>query len=74
MNDILAWGRQPTTVAGVSALAATVLGLALGQINFAQAVPLLVGAIVSVVLPDNTHAKQDAESLARDVLPTSNNK
>jgi hypothetical protein len=68
MKTLLAWSRQPTTVAGISALLATLAGLALGQLNFTQAVPLLVGAAVSAILPDNTNAKQEAESLSRDVV------
>jgi hypothetical protein len=68
MNTVLVWSRQPTTVAGISALLATFAGLALGQLSFTQAVPLLVGAAVSAILPDNTQAKQDAERLSRDII------
>jgi ABC-type branched-subunit amino acid transport system permease subunit len=68
MKTLLAWSRQPTTVAGISALLATLAGLALGQLSFTQAVPLLIGAVVSAILPDNTQAKQEAENLSRDFV------
>ena len=64
MNSLNAWARQPTTVAGFSALLGTVCALALHQIQWPAAVPLLVGAMTSMVLPDNANAKQQAEALA----------
>jgi hypothetical protein len=56
--------QQPTTVAGLSAAVGSVCALATRQITWPQAVPLLAGAIVSMLVPDNTVAKADAEALA----------
>ena len=56
------WIQQPTTVAGLSTVFGTAVGLALQQMDWRQAVPLLVGAAVSIVLPDNTGAKQQADT------------
>ena len=74
MKQVLAWLKQPTSVAGVSAVVGIVSGLALHQINLAQAVPLLAGALVSIALPDNTDAKNAAELLARAAVTTPNTK
>ena len=62
------WIQQPTTIAGLSAALGTLMGLALQQITLPQAVPLLVGAAISMVLPDNAGARQQAESLAEQVV------
>ncbi len=68
MADLRVWARQPTTVAGFSALLATLCAFLLHQVQWAQAVPLLVGAVTSMLLPDNTGAKQQAEALAADAM------
>ena len=68
MKKLGAWLRQPTTVAGIAALCGTMVGLLTGQIGASEAAPLLTGAIVSIVLPDNTVAKQEAEVAAKDVV------
>jgi hypothetical protein len=62
------WLRQPTTVAGVSTFVGTVVALLLKQISLAEAVPLLAGGAMSIVLPDNSAAKQQAEQLAKEVV------
>ncbi len=64
MKDWQVWVRQPTTVAGISAGLGTVVGLVLQQLSWGQAIPLLAGAVVSILLPDNTAAKTEAETLA----------
>jgi phospholipid N-methyltransferase len=68
MTSLKAWMRQPTTVAGFSALLATLCALMLHQVQWTQAVPLLVGAATSMLLPDNAGAKQQAESLAAEAV------
>ena len=68
MTKLGAWARQPTTVAGLSALLGTVCALFLRQITWPAAIPLLVGAATSMVLQDNAGAKQQAESLATTVI------
>ena len=64
MRFIIAWVQQPSTVAGLSAAVGTISALATGQITWPQAMPLLAGSIVSILLPDNNAAKADAEALA----------
>jgi hypothetical protein len=71
MSRVLQWLQQPTSVAGISAVLGTGSALALHQISAAQAIPLLVAAIISIALPDNAGAKDEAESLARSLIATS---
>jgi len=68
MSQLRAWARQPTTVAGFSALLGTMCALLLHQVQWTQAVPILVGAVTSMVLPDNASAKQQAEALATEAV------
>ncbi len=68
MDALRAWARQPTTVAGTSAILGTVIAVLLRQISWWQAVPLLAGAVASVLLPDNSGARQQAEGLATGLL------
>ncbi len=68
MEELRAWMRQPTTVAGISALIATASALLMGQIAWSQAVPILVGSAVSMLLPDNTGAHEQAQQLASEII------
>jgi hypothetical protein len=68
MEKLRVWLRQPTTVAGISALLGTGVALLLGQLTIAAAIPLLTGAVVSIVLPDNSAAKQQATVVAQDIV------
>ena len=68
MRNLLAWVHQPTSVAGISALFGTISAVALHQLSWAQAVPLLAGAVVSILLPDNTGAKDQAQALAGAIV------
>ena len=68
MEKLSAWIRQPTTVAGISALLGTGMALVLGQMSLAAAVPLLTGAAVSIVLPDNSVARQQAAAVAQQIV------
>jgi hypothetical protein len=67
MHVLLAWLRQPTSVAGISALSGTFLALLTHQISWAQAMPLIAGGLTSIALPDDAGAKANAESLARAI-------
>ena len=67
MQTMLAWLRQPTSVAGISALFGTMLALVTHQIGWAEAMPLIAGGLASIALPDNAGAKADATSLARAI-------
>jgi len=68
MTNLRAWIRQPTTVAGISAMAGTIVAMFLQQIGWAQALPLLVGSAMSIILPDNTVAKSQVQSLASEIV------
>lgn len=68
MKSLADWARQPTTVAGLSAILGTFVALLLHQLSLGAALPLLAGGITSILLPDNSVAKQDAQSFARDVV------
>ena len=57
--------RQPSTVAGLAALCGTLEAALSGEMTWAHTLPFLVGAVVSILLPDNSAAKADAEALAR---------
>jgi len=67
MQTVLTWLRQPTSVAGISALFGTMLALVTHQMGWAQAMPLIAGGLASIALPDNAGAKADAMSLARAI-------
>jgi hypothetical protein len=64
----VAWLRQPTTVAGLSTAVGTGVALALHQVGLQAAAPLLAGAAMGMILPDNTAARTAAVTLARDVV------
>ncbi len=68
MSKLRIWLRQPTTVAGISTFFGTAVALLCKQMSLAEAAPLLAGGFMSIVLPDNTVAKQQAEDLAKDVV------
>jgi hypothetical protein len=68
MKALLLWLQQPTSVAGLSAIAGTLAALALHQIDAAHAAPLIAASIVSIVLPDNAGARSAADTLTRDLL------
>ena len=57
MKKLALWVKQPTTVAGIAASFSTFSALLLGQITWGQAVSLLIGAVASIVLPDNSGGK-----------------
>lgn len=67
MDRLLVWAQQPTSVAGLAALLGTFSAVMTHQLSWAQAFPVLAGALASIAMPDNTRAKGDAEALARDI-------
>jgi hypothetical protein len=68
MRKLSMWLRQPTSVAGVSAVFGTITALMLKQMNLVEAAPLLAGAAISIILPDNSVAKQEIEALTKEVV------
>jgi hypothetical protein len=73
VNAILAWLKQPSTVTGLSALAAAAVGALSGQMTWAAAVPGFVFGAVAIVLPDNSSAWADARKLVTDALAANRN-
>ncbi len=70
MSDIRAWARQPSSIAGLAAICGAISALLTHQLSWAQATPVLVGALVSVALPDNTQAKTEAVGLTAAIVST----
>jgi len=68
LNKGLDWARQPSTVTGISALAAAAAGVASGQMSPSTAIPAAVFGVVAVLLPDNSAAWRDARRLASDTV------
>jgi hypothetical protein len=67
METVLAWLRQPTSVAGISTLLGTLSALVTQQVTWAQAMPLIVGGLASIALPDDAGARAYAALLARAI-------
>ena len=70
MDKIRLWAREPTSVAGFATILGTLTAMVSHQLSWAQAIPLLVGAVVSIALPDNTGARAGAVALASAVVTT----
>ncbi len=70
MEAARVWVRQPTTIAGFSAIFAAFCALYLKQLTWDQAIPVLAGAVVSIILPDNSGAQMQVRQLAVDVVST----
>ncbi|MGI4941825.1 MAG: hypothetical protein ACRYHQ_14900 [Janthinobacterium lividum] len=68
MNKVIAWMRQPTTVAGLSALSGTAVALLGAQMSRQSSLPLLVASFVGIVLPDNAGAKLAIGHLVADAV------
>ena len=62
------WCRQPTTVAGFSALSGLGAALLLHQVAWQSAVPIAVAGLVGMVLPDNAGAKMAVSHLVTDAI------
>jgi L-cystine uptake protein TcyP (sodium:dicarboxylate symporter family) len=68
LQAVLNWLRQPSSVTGVSALAASSFGLLTGQLSPTAALPAIVFGIVAILLPDNTAAQSDIRKVVADTL------
>ena len=68
LTPVMSWVRQPSTVTGLSALAATAAGVLTGEMSVGTAIPVLVFSLVAMILPDNTAAQRDARKLAVDAV------
>lgn len=54
MKSILNWLKQPSSVAGLATLFGTLSALLLHQMTPAQGLSVIVGSVVSILLPDNS--------------------
>jgi hypothetical protein len=61
---------QPTTIAGLATLCGTAEAMLTGHLTWQAAIPLAVGALVGIAIPDNTALAQDAETLASAAVKT----
>jgi hypothetical protein len=68
MNTLLSWFKQPTTVAGFSALVGTAMGFATGSMTLPTALSVAVGSLVAMALPDNTAAVQASKTATSDLV------
>ena len=62
--------HQPTTIAGLASLAGIVEAVLSGHMTWQAAIPVAVGAVVAIAIPDNTALAQDAETLASAAVKT----
>lgn len=60
--------RQPTTIAGLATVCGALEAALTGHLTWSASAPLFVGAGVSILLPDNSAAKADAEAVTRAVV------
>ena len=68
LGALRVWVRQPTTVAGISTVAGTGMGILSGTVTWQAAVPIVLGGIVAMVLPDNSGARNSVERTAADAM------
>ena len=68
MNMLIAWLRQPSSVAGISTIVGTAMGVLTGTVTWQIGVPLLAGALAAIVLPDNAGAKTTIEHATADLI------
>ncbi len=68
MKSLIAWSRQPTTVTAVATLAGTAAALATHQMTTANALPLIVGSLLGMAMPDNGGAKVAVQNLVTDAI------
>ena len=65
---LLAWLRQPTTIAGLAALVGDAVIVATAAASWRIELPLALGSLVAMLIPDNTSASALAIRTLRDVL------
>jgi hypothetical protein len=68
LAGVLNYARQPTTIAGLSALAGVATGLFTGELSPAAAVPAVAFGLVMIAVPENKAAQADAKALAADAV------
>jgi hypothetical protein len=68
LASALDYVRQPTTILGISTLAATAAGYSTGEISLTAALPGAVFGLVSILIPETPKAAGDAQAAAAAVL------
>lgn len=68
MKELMAFWKAPLNQAALATCAGTGLAVLQGAVTWQHAVPLLAGAIVTLIIPDNTVAKEDVEALVTDAI------
>lgn len=68
MNKLLAYFKAPLNQAALATCAGVGLAVLQGSMTWQHAVPLAVGAVVTLIIPDNTVAKEDVEAIVADAI------
>jgi hypothetical protein len=66
LSGLVAWLRQPTSVAGLATVSGALSGLATGAMPLRVALPVIAGGVVAVFVPDNTTAVKDVQQVVSD--------
>lgn len=68
MQKILAFFKMPLNQAALAGMLGTAVAVLQGQLSWQAALPMAVGAIVALVLPDDSLAKANIEQLVADAI------
>ncbi len=68
MNRILSFFRTPLNQAALAGMLGTAVAVMQGQMTWQAAVPVVVGGVVAMIVPDNSMAKEDVEHLIADAI------
>jgi hypothetical protein len=68
INKLLAFWKAPLNQAALATVAGAGLAVVQGSMTWQHAVPLAIGALVALVIPDNSLTKEDVEALVADAL------
>jgi hypothetical protein len=63
VNALVKFFKQPLNQAALAGVAGTGLAVLQGSMTWQHAVPVAAGAVVALILPDNSLAKEDIEGL-----------
>lgn len=58
--------RQPTTVAGFATICGALTAVFSHTMSWGAALPIFVGAVVGILVPDNTALRGTMETLTKD--------
>lgn len=68
MKKIMGFFKEPLNQAALAGMLGTGVAVMQGQMTWQAAVPVVAGAIVAMVIPDNSVAKEDVEQLIADAI------